>query len=99
MTLPGGGAGLRFYLVPDFDRMLEKMCIRDSIYTERNGIYIIDLQKTVKKLEEAYNFVRDTSANGGNILFVGTKMCIRDRPYPERRSVCPAYGLHFLLHG
>ena len=43
------------------------------IYTERNGIYIIDLQKTVKKLEEAYNFVRDTSANGGNILFVGTK--------------------------
>ena len=43
------------------------------IYTERNGIYIIDLQKTVKKLEEAYNFVRETSANGGNILFVGTK--------------------------
>ena len=43
------------------------------IYTERNGIYIIDLQKTVKKLEEAYNFVRDTAANGGNVLFVGTK--------------------------
>ena len=43
------------------------------IYTERNGIYIIDQQKTVKKLEEAYNFVRDTAANGGNILFVGTK--------------------------
>ena len=43
------------------------------IYTERNGIYIIDLQKTVKKLEEAYNFVRETTANGGNILFVGTK--------------------------
>ena len=43
------------------------------IYTERNGIYIVDLQKTVKKLEEAYNFVRETSANGGNILFVGTK--------------------------
>ena len=43
------------------------------IFTERNSIYIIDLQKTVKKLEEAYNFVRDTSANGGNLLFVGTK--------------------------
>ena len=47
------------------------------IYTERNGIYIIDLQKTVKKLEEAYNFVRETSANGGNILFVGTKKRLR----------------------
>ena len=43
------------------------------IYTERNGIYIIDLHKTVKKLEEAYNFVREISANGGNVLFVGTK--------------------------
>ena len=48
------------------------------IYTERNGIYIIDLQKTVKKLEEAYNFVRDTSAEGGNILFVGTKKQAQD---------------------
>ena len=43
------------------------------IFTERNGIYIIDLQKTVKKFEEAYMFVRELSANGGNILFVGTK--------------------------
>ena len=43
------------------------------IFTERNGIYIIDLQKTVKKLEEAYDFVRELSSNGGNILFVGTK--------------------------
>ncbi len=43
------------------------------IFTERNGIYIIDLQKTVKKLEEAYNFVRDISADGKSILFVGTK--------------------------
>ena len=43
------------------------------IYTERNGIYIIDLQKTVKKLEEAYNFVRSVSESGQNILFVGTK--------------------------
>ena len=45
----------------------------EYIFTERNGIYIIDLQKTVKKFEEAYMFVRDLSAQGGNILFVGTK--------------------------
>ncbi len=43
------------------------------IFTERNGIYIIDLQKTVKKLDEAYNFVKEVSANGGEVLFVGTK--------------------------
>ena len=43
------------------------------IFTERNGIYIIDLQKTVKKLDEAYMFVRELSANGENVLFVGTK--------------------------
>ncbi len=43
------------------------------IFTERNGIYIIDLQKTVKKLEEAYMFVRDIAAQGETVLFVGTK--------------------------
>lgn len=43
------------------------------IFTERNGIYIIDLQKTVKKIEEAYQFVRDLSGEGGTLLFVGTK--------------------------
>ena len=43
------------------------------IFTERNGIYIIDLQKTVKKLDEAYNFVRGLAENGENVLFVGTK--------------------------
>ena len=48
------------------------------IFTERNGIYIIDLQKTVNKLEEAYNFIRDLSANGGNVLFVGTKKQAQD---------------------
>ncbi|MCQ2404854.1 MAG: 30S ribosomal protein S2 [Clostridia bacterium] len=48
------------------------------IFTERNGIYIIDLQKTVNKLEEAYNFVRDLSAKGGNVLFVGTKKQAQD---------------------
>ncbi len=45
----------------------------EYIFTERNGIYIIDLQKTVKKLDEAYNFVRDTVQEGGSIIFVGTK--------------------------
>ena len=43
------------------------------IFTERNGIYIIDLQKTVKKVDEAYNFIREVAAAGENILFVGTK--------------------------
>ena len=45
----------------------------EYIFTERNGIYIIDLQKTVKKLEEAYSFVRDLSTEGKSVLFVGTK--------------------------
>ncbi len=48
------------------------------IFTERNGIYIIDLQKTVKKLEEAYNFVRDVSLEGKSVLFVGTKKQAQD---------------------
>ena len=45
----------------------------EYIFAERNGIYIIDLQKTVKKLEEAYSFIREVSLNGGEVLFVGTK--------------------------
>ena len=60
------------------------------IYTERNGIYIIDLQKTVKKLEEAYNFVRDLSANGGNVLFVGTKKQAQDA-IREEAARCGGY--------
>ena len=48
------------------------------IFTERNGIYIIDLQKTVRKLEEAYMFVRDLAANGETVLFVGTKKQAQD---------------------
>jgi len=47
--------------------------MKEYIFTERNGIYIIDLQKTVKKIEEAYYFIRDLAMNGGNVLFVGTK--------------------------
>ncbi len=47
--------------------------MRPYIFTERNGIHIIDLQQTVKLLNQAYNLVRDTVANGGTVLFVGTK--------------------------
>ena len=60
------------------------------IYTERNGIYIIDLQKTVKKLEEAYNFVREISQDGGNILFVGTKKQAQDA-IKEEAARCGGY--------
>ena len=48
------------------------------IFTQRNGIYIIDLQKTVKKINEAYEFIREISADGGTILFVGTKKQAQD---------------------
>ncbi|MDG5788161.1 30S ribosomal protein S2 [Evansella sp. AB-P1] len=48
------------------------------IFTERNGIYIIDLQKTVKKVEEAFNYVRDVAGQGGTVLFVGTKKQAQD---------------------
>ena len=57
------------------------------IFTERNGIYIIDLQKTVKKLEEAYNFVRTLAENGQTILFVGTKKQAADAVKEEASRV------------
>ena len=57
------------------------------IYTERNGIYIIDLSKTVKKLEEAYAFVRELSANGESLLFVGTKKQAQDAIREEAERV------------
>ena len=60
------------------------------IYTERNGIYIIDLQKTVKKLEEAYNFVRDLSASGQTLLFVGTKKQAQEA-IKEEATRCGGY--------
>ena len=62
------------------------------IFTERNGIYIIDLQKTVKKLDEAYMFVRDTAQNGGEILFVGTKKQAGDSVREEAERC----GMHFV---
>ena len=60
------------------------------IYTERNGIYIIDLQKTVKKLEEAYNFVRSISESGQSLLFVGTKKQAQEA-IKEEASRCGGY--------
>lgn len=50
----------------------------EYIFTERNGIYIIDLQKTVKKVDEAYNFIRETALDGKSVLFVGTKKQAQD---------------------
>jgi len=62
------------------------------IYMERNGIYIIDLQKTVRKLEEAYNFVRDVSEQGGSVLFVGTKKQAQDAIREEAERI----GMYFV---
>ena len=62
------------------------------IFTERNGIYIIDLQKTVKKLDEAYSFVRDTATAGGSILFVVTKKQAQDS-VREEATRC---GMHYV---
>ena len=53
------------------------------IFGERNGIYIIDLQKTLKKFREAYAFVRDLAANGGSVLFIGTKKQAQDTVFDE----------------
>jgi len=62
------------------------------IYMERNGIYIIDLQKTVRKLEDAYNFVREVSEQGGSVLFVGTKKQAQDAIREEAERV----GMYFV---
>ena len=62
----------------------------EYIFTERNGIYIIDLQKTVKKFEEAYMYVRSLSEEGKNILFVGTKKQAADA-IKEEASRCGMY--------
>ena len=59
----------------------------EYIFTERNGIYIIDLQKTVKKVEEAYNFVREISEGDGSILFVGTKKQAQEAICEEAKRV------------
>ncbi|MDP4162674.1 MAG: 30S ribosomal protein S2 [Bacillota bacterium] len=68
--------------------------MKKYIFTERNGIYIIDLQKTVKKVEEAYHWVKDLAANGGTVLFVGTKKQAQDSVKEEAgRS-----GMYYVNH-
>jgi small subunit ribosomal protein S2 len=68
--------------------------MKKYIFTERNGIYIIDLQKTVKKVEEAYNWVKELAANGGTMLFVGTKKQAQDSVKEEAiRS-----GMYYVNH-
>lgn len=64
----------------------------EYIYMERNGIYIIDLQKTVKKLEEAYSFIRSLAENGESVLFVGTKKQAQDAVKEEAERV----GMYFV---
>ena len=63
----------------------------EYIYMERNGIYIIDLQKTVKKLEDAYSFVRSVSESGKSVLFVGTKKQAQDAVKEEAERVGQFY--------
>ncbi|CDM68876.1 30S ribosomal protein S2 [Clostridium bornimense] len=66
----------------------------EYIFTERNGIYIIDLQKTVKKVDEAYNFIRSVAEEGKDVLFVGTKKQAQEAISEEAiRS-----GMHFVNH-
>ncbi len=64
----------------------------DYIFTERNGIYIIDLQKTVKMIDEAYNFVREIAENDGEILFVGTKKQAQEAIETEAKRC----GMHYV---
>ncbi|MEW5933666.1 MAG: 30S ribosomal protein S2 [Bacillota bacterium] len=59
--------------------------MRPYIFTERNGIYIIDLQKTVRLLDEAYEFLRDVVYQGGRVLFVGTKKQAQESVAEEAR--------------
>lgn len=73
--------------------------MKKYIFTERNGIYIIDLQKTVKKVEEAYNFVKELAGNGGNILFVGTKKQAQESVKDEAERSGMFYVNHRWLGG
>jgi small subunit ribosomal protein S2 len=64
--------------------------MKPFIFTERNGIHIIDLQQTVQSLEKAYNLIRDTVAAGGTILFVAPSARRRKPSRPRRNAaVCP----------
>lgn len=65
--------------------------MKKYIFGERNGIYIIDLQKTMKGLEDAYNFVRDTVFAGGTVLFIGTKKQAQDAVLEEAQRAGAFY--------
>lgn len=69
------------------------------IFTERNGIYIIDLQKTVKQIEQAYDFVREIVADGGRVLFVGTKKQAQEAIETEAKRSGQFYVSHRWLGG
>ena len=73
--------------------------MKEYIFTERNGIYIIDLQKTVKKIDEAYNFVRDIAMNDGTVLFVGTKKQAQESIEQEAKRCEMFYGNQRWLGG
>src|SRR5262245_34550797 len=69
------------------------------IFGERNGIYIIDLQKTLKKFREAYGFMRDLAAQGGTVLFVGTKKQAQEAVFEEAMRCGMFYVNHRWLGG
>lgn len=69
------------------------------IFTERNGIYIIDLQQTVRMIDDAYNFIRDIASNDGNVLFVGTKKQAQDSIKEEAERAGAFYINHRWLGG
>ncbi|RST75505.1 30S ribosomal protein S2 [Siminovitchia acidinfaciens] len=73
--------------------------MKKYIFTERNGIYIIDLQKTVKKVEEAYNFMRELAENNGKVLFVGTKKQAQESVKDEAERAGQFYVNHRWLGG
>ena len=66
--------------------------MKPYIFTERNGIFIIDLQKTVRKVDEAYNYIKEVAMNGGSILFVGTKKQAQE----SIRDEATRCGMHYV---
>jgi small subunit ribosomal protein S2 len=73
--------------------------MKPYIFTERNGVYIVDLQKTVKGLEKAYDFLREVSKSGGSVLFVGTKKQAQDTIKEEALRCGQFYINHRWLGG
>ena len=73
--------------------------MKEYIFTERNGIYIIDLQKTVKLIDEAYDYMKDVAADDGVVLFVGTKKQAQDSIEEEAKRCGQFYVNHRWLGG